>query len=160
MFLASKAASVGIVFILLTTGISGPRPTPLAPRANLTNKVPAVGHRDDVETMQQMRNEGYNRWEVDGVFGLRTRASISGFQKADNLPATGQFNTETASKLGVSPEDRTATRNETTKGKPSAYIEWTKDSRRTMTPRRAVKPVAAHPRDREKTPAEDENHPP
>ena len=35
MFLANKAAWAGVVFIFLATGISGPRPTPLASGANL-----------------------------------------------------------------------------------------------------------------------------
>jgi len=42
MFLASKAAWAGVVFIFLATGISGPRPTPLASGAN-SKEVPAVG---------------------------------------------------------------------------------------------------------------------
>jgi peptidoglycan hydrolase-like protein with peptidoglycan-binding domain len=79
MFLAGKAAWAGIVFILLTPGISGPAPTPLASGA----KVPAIGHSNDVKKMQQtLRDKGNYRGEVDGVFGLRTRASIRGFQKA------------------------------------------------------------------------------
>jgi hypothetical protein len=49
MFLASKAAWAGIVFILLTTGISGPRSTLLASEANLSKEVPAVEHRNDVK---------------------------------------------------------------------------------------------------------------
>ena len=161
MFLASKAASVGIVLILLATGISGPRPTPLAPRANLTKKVPAVDHRNDVETMQQMRNEGYNRGDVDGIFGLRTWASIRGFQKAENLPVTGQLDPQTAAKLGVRPEGRAESRYETTKGKPSAGIKWAKGSgRKSKTLRKAVKTVAAPERAREKTlQAENDNRP-
>jgi peptidoglycan hydrolase-like protein with peptidoglycan-binding domain len=144
MFLAGKAAWAGIVFILLTTGISGPRPTPLAPGANLSKEVPAIGHRNDVKKMQQtLRDKGHYRGEVDGVFGLRTRASIRGFQKAENLPVTGELNTQTAGELGVSPEGREETGSETTKGKPSAYIEWGKGSARTSKTLRKVKPVAA-----------------
>jgi peptidoglycan hydrolase-like protein with peptidoglycan-binding domain len=97
MFLASKAASAGIVFILLATGISGPRPTLLNSTANLSKEVPAVGHRNDVKAMQEsLHKKGHYQGEIDGVFGLRTRASIRGFQKAENLPVTGQLNTETA----------------------------------------------------------------
>jgi hypothetical protein len=124
MFLASKAAWVGIVFILLTMRISGPRPAPLALGANLSKEVPALGHRNDLKTMQQtLRSKGYYRGEVDGVFGLRTRASIRGFQHAENLPVTGQLDAQTAGKLGVSPEGREETDRETTEGKPSAGIK-------------------------------------
>jgi peptidoglycan hydrolase-like protein with peptidoglycan-binding domain len=145
MFLASKAALAGIVFILLTTGISGPRPTPLASGANLSKEVPAVGHRNDVKKMQQtLRGSEHYRGKVDGVFGLRTGASIRGFQKAENLPVTGQPDTLTAEKLGVRPEGREETRYEATKGKPSAGIKWAKSSGRTSkTLRQAVKTVAA-----------------
>ena len=92
MLLAGKAACSGIVFILLTIGVSGPRPTPLALGANLPKEVPAVRNRNDVRKMQQtLQDKGHYRGEVDGIFGLRTRASIRGFQKAENLPVTGQM---------------------------------------------------------------------
>jgi peptidoglycan hydrolase-like protein with peptidoglycan-binding domain len=165
MFLASKAAWAGIVFILLTTGVSGPRPTPLALGANLTKEVPAVGERNDVKKMQQtLRGKGHYRGEVDGVFGLRTRASIRGFQKAENLPVTGQLDTQTAGELGVRPEAREETGYGTTKGKPSAGIKWAKGSGRTSKPiRNAVKTVATPEGGRgasEKTlQADNDNHP-
>ena len=104
MSLAGKAAGAGIVFLALTTVISGrPHPTPPPSGANLINEAPPVGQRNDVTKMQEnLRGKGYYRGEVDGVFGLRTRASIRGFQKAENLPVTGQLDTRTAGKLGVS----------------------------------------------------------
>ena len=107
MFLATKAAWAGIVFILLTTGISRPRATPLASVANVSKEVPAAWNWNDVKKMQQiLRDKGHYRGEVDGVFGLRTWASIRGFQKAENLPVTGQLDPQTAAKLGVRPEGR------------------------------------------------------
>jgi len=73
MFLASKAAWAGIVFILVTTGILKPPPTPLGSGANVSKEVPAAGNRNDVKKMQQiLRDEGgHYRGEVDGVSGLR-----------------------------------------------------------------------------------------
>jgi peptidoglycan hydrolase-like protein with peptidoglycan-binding domain len=140
MFLAGKTAWAGMVFLLLTTGISGPRRPPLASGANLSKEVPAVGHRNDVKKVQEtLRNKGHYRGEVDGVFGLRTRASIRGFQKAENLPVTGQLDAQTAGRLGVIPEGREETGYETTQGKPSAGIKWTEGSGRTSKPPR--KPV-------------------
>jgi len=146
MFLASRAAWAGIVFVLLTTGISGPHRPPLAAGANLTNLVPAVGHGNDVMKMQQtLRDKGHYRGDVDGVFGLRTRASIRGFQKAENLPATGELDTQTADKLGVTPEVRGKTAYRTTRDKPSAGIKWSQGSRRAnKTPRKPVKKSAAN----------------
>jgi len=165
MFLASKAAFGGIVFLLLTAGISAPRPTPLASGANLDKEVPSLGHRSDVTKIQQtLQGKGHYRGKVDGVFGLRTQASIRGFQKAENLPVTGQLDTQTAGKLGVRPEGRQDTGYETTKGKPSAGIKWANGSGRTSkTLRKAAKTVTAPESgrgDREKAiQPENDNHP-
>jgi peptidoglycan hydrolase-like protein with peptidoglycan-binding domain len=127
MFLASKAAWAGVVFILLTTGISGPRLTPLASEGNLGKEEPGVGDRDDVKKVQEtLRDKGHYRGKVDGIFGLRTPASIRAYQKAGNLPITGQVDTRTADGLGVRPEGREKIGNEPTKGKPSAGIKWVK----------------------------------
>jgi peptidoglycan hydrolase-like protein with peptidoglycan-binding domain len=161
MFLASKAAWAGMVFIMLTTGISGPRPTPLASGGNLGKEVPAVRPRNDVKKMQgTLQDKGHYRGKVDGVFGLRTRASIRAYQKAENLPATGQLDTQTAGKLGVRAEK---TGYETTQGKPSAGIKWAKGSGRTSKTLRKLNTVAAPESSRgdgEKTlQAENDNHP-
>jgi hypothetical protein len=135
MFLAGKAAYAGIVFLLLTTWISGPRPTPDASRAtlskDLSREVPGHAHPNDVSEMQQtLRGKGHYRGKVDGVFGLRTRAGIRAYQKAENLPVTGQFDTQTAGKLGLQPEDREKTGSAAAHDKPSAGIEWARGSRR------------------------------
>ena len=145
MLLAGKAACSGIVLILLTIGVSGPRSTPLALGTNLPKEVPAVRNRNDVRTMQQtLQDKGHYRGEVDGVFGLRTRASIRGFQKAENLTVTGQLDTQTANKLGVKPEGREKAGDETTQeGKPSAGIKSATGSGRTRKPLwKAAKTVA------------------
>jgi peptidoglycan hydrolase-like protein with peptidoglycan-binding domain len=165
MLLNGKAAWAGIVFILLTTGISGPRLTPLAAEANLSEEGPVVRNRNDVKKMQQtLQGKGHYRGEVDGVVGLRTRASIRGFQKAENLPVTGQLDTLTAGRLGVTPEGQEETGGEATKGKPSAGIKWAKGSGRSSKPlRKAVKTVVAPGSGRaarENTlQAENDNHP-
>jgi peptidoglycan hydrolase-like protein with peptidoglycan-binding domain len=144
MILAAKAASAAIVFLLLATSISGPRPSPLVSGRDLSKEVPAVWYGNDVKKMQQtLQDKGQYRGEVDGVFGLRTRASIRGFQKAENLPVTGQLDAQTAGKLGVTPEVREETGYETPQDKPSAGIKWTKGSRRTSkTLRKPVKRLA------------------
>jgi peptidoglycan hydrolase-like protein with peptidoglycan-binding domain len=161
MFLASKAACAGIVFLLLATGISAPHPTPIASDPNLRNEVPAVGHGNDVRKMQQtLRDQGHYRGDIDGVFGLRTQAGIRGFQKAENLPATGQLDSQTAGKLGVTPEDRDKTGSQSAQAKPSAAIQRVRISHRTRkTSRKAVNPVADPENSREKTlQAENEKH--
>jgi peptidoglycan hydrolase-like protein with peptidoglycan-binding domain len=132
MFLAGKVVWAGIVFMLLTTRISGPRTTPLASEANLGKNAPAVWHQNEIKKVQEtLRAKGQYRGQVDGVFGLRTRASIRAYQKAENLPITGQVDAGTAAKLGVRPEGREDSGYQIAKGKPSAYKEWTKGSRQT-----------------------------
>ena len=145
MLLASKAACAGIIFVVLATGISEPLPTPLPSGSSLGKEVPGLAHPNDVIKMQQtLQDKGHYRGKVDGVFGLRTRASIRGFQKAENLPVTGQLDTQTAGKLGVRPEVREEIGYNTAQGKPSAGISWAEGSRRTgRTLRKAVKRAAA-----------------
>lgn len=140
MVLASKVAGSGIVCLLLMLGISGPRPTPLASEANVGKEVPTVVQRNDVRKIQEaLQSKGQYEGKVDGVFGLRTRASIRGFQKAEDLPVTEQLDTQTAGRLGVRPEGREGTGYEVTQSKPSAGIKWNKDSRRrSKTLRKAV----------------------
>ena len=80
---------------------------------------------------QTLQDKGHYRGKADGVFGLRTRASIRAYQKAENLPVTGQLDNETAGKLGVTPEVREEIGYETTHGKPSAGMRWAEGSRGT-----------------------------
>jgi putative peptidoglycan binding protein len=129
MFLASKVAWAGIAFLLLATGISGPRTTPLTSGVDLSNEWPAVPHPNDVMSMQQtLLDKGHYRGKVDGVFGLRTRASIRAYQKAESLPVTGYLDKETAGRLGVGPEVRQEARFVTTQDKPPAGTKWAKGS--------------------------------
>jgi hypothetical protein len=131
MFFASKIICSGIVLLLMTPWTSGPHPVPLDPGTRLSSEVPVETDWDDVKGMQQtLQDEGHYRGKIDGVIGLRTRASIRGFQKAESLPITGQLDVRTAGKLGVRPESRADTGDETTQDKPSAGITWAEGSRR------------------------------
>ena len=131
MLLANKAAWAGIAFLLLTTGISGSPRTTLAPGSNLSEEVSSVGRRPAVSEMQEaLRNKGHYRGQIDGVFGLRTRASIRAYQKAENLPVTGNLNKETAGRLGVRPEVRAERGFDTTQNKPPAGTQRAKGSGR------------------------------
>ncbi|MGA2424722.1 MAG: peptidoglycan-binding domain-containing protein [Terriglobales bacterium] len=144
MFLASKAAWAGIALLMLTWGISRPRRTPIAPGANVSKEVPTVVQRNDVKKIQEaLQGNGQYGAKVDGVFGLRTRASIRGFQKTENLPVTGQLDAETASKLGVQPEGREQLGPKAAQGKPSAGIKWDAASRRTS--KRLLKVAKSRP---------------
>jgi peptidoglycan hydrolase-like protein with peptidoglycan-binding domain len=151
MTLASKVVCAGIaVLLLLTMGISGARPTPVTSRPDLTNEVPPVADTNNTSTnntskMQQiLQDEGHYRGKVDGVVGLRTRASIRGFQKVENLPVTGELDVQTAGKLGVRPEVREAKGYETPLDKPSAGVKLSDRSRRrSNTPRMPVRKLAS-----------------
>jgi hypothetical protein len=131
MLVVAKVVCSGIVFLLMTPWISGPPPTPVDSGINLSSEVPRETYWKDVKEMQQtLQDEGHYHGKIDGVFGLRTRASIREFQKAENLPVTGQLDVQTASKLGVRPESREDTGYDSTQDKPSAGIEWARGSRR------------------------------
>ncbi len=144
MFFASKIACSGIVFLLMTPWISGPRTTSLTLKPDLSNEVPLVADTNNVSKLQQiLQDEGHYRGRIDGVVGLRTRASIRGFQEAENLPITGELDVQTAGKLGVRPEAREAAGYETPRNKPSAGIKLSNRSLRIgKTQRMPVKKLA------------------
>jgi peptidoglycan hydrolase-like protein with peptidoglycan-binding domain len=161
MFLASKIEWAGIVLTLLTTAIL----VQGFPRSAAASDSPQEGvgvfvMNSEITKMQEaLRDRGHYRGKVDGVFGLRTRAGIRAYQKAENFPVTGQVDKRTADGLGVRPEstwknsqsaerevgqDRNRSGSEIERGKPSANINWTNGSRRTSkTLRKPVKTVAA-----------------
>ena len=143
MLLAGKAVGAGITFLLLTIGTSGTRPTTFPSGPSLSQGVPRWEFPNDVRKMQQtLQDKGHYRGEVDGVFGLRTRASIRGFQKAEHLPVTGQLDASTAAKLAVRLEVREEGGYETAQAKPSAGIKWSPGSGRTSkTLRKPVKRI-------------------
>jgi hypothetical protein len=148
MLFESKIGWAGLVFILLTTGISGPRRTAIAGTHESTGistsrvqDTKATVHESIDQQMQQsLSNNGHYRGKVDGVVGLRTRASIRAYQRAEKLPITGVLDVQTASRLGVvgGPEPNVSTianggalgvdidksGRETGQLKPSAGIEW------------------------------------
>jgi len=155
MLYAGKVGCVGVVFLSVTTWISGPGLTPPASSGSLNRQAAEDQHWSDVngaknsdavrQMQQTLQNEGHYRGKIDGTLGLRTRASLRGFQRAENLPVTGQLDVQTAGKLGVTAEVRTETSHETTKEKPSAGIKWTKDSRRPSKTRRLAVKRSATP---------------
>lgn len=140
MLLANKAAWAGFASLLLMTGISGSPGATRASESNLSKEVSSVGHRAAVNELQEaLRNKGHYRGQIDGVLGLRTRASIRAYQKAENLPVTGNLDKETAGRLGVRPEVREERGFDTTQNKPPAGTKWAKGSGRARkTPQKPV----------------------
>ena len=104
MFLASKIVWAGIACILLAMGVLGLSTKSFALEISLS-KEELAAHANNLKQMQQtLHDKGHYRGKVDGAFGLRTRASIRAYQKAENLPITGQVDFRTADRLGVRPE--------------------------------------------------------
>ena len=148
MFLASKLGWAGMALALLTTGIlvTGFPRRPTKPDSN-QERVETFVIKNEIMKMQEtLHAKGYYQGKADGIFGLRTRASIRAFQKAEKLPFTGQVDTWTASRLGIRPEStwgnsESAGREvgyrsdgavgEAAKVKPSPYKEWAKGSGQT-----------------------------
>jgi peptidoglycan hydrolase-like protein with peptidoglycan-binding domain len=162
MFLASKIGWARVAFALLTTTAMLVPGFPRSAAGSDSSKegVTAFVVKNEIKKMQEiLRNRGHYRGNVDGVFGLRTRASIRAYQKAENLPISGQVDTRTADRLGIRPEltwgDFQSTGRKVGHGsdrvggeikiaKPSAGIKWAKGSGRiSKTPRHGVKTVAA-----------------
>jgi peptidoglycan hydrolase-like protein with peptidoglycan-binding domain len=126
---------------------------------------------------QSLSDKGHYRGKVDGAIGLRTRASIRAYQKAQNLRITGQVDTRTADGLGVRPESNWgSSRNagpevgtlatygsEITQAKPSAGIKWANGrGRASKKPRKEVPKAPAIEDNRQdgadKPPAESGSH--
>lgn len=106
MFLASKTKWAGIAITLLTTGmlVQG-FPRSASGSDSNTEEGTVFVVKNEIKKLQEtLRDKGHYSGKVDGVFGLRTRASIRTYQKAENLPITGQVDTRTAAGLGVRPE--------------------------------------------------------
>jgi hypothetical protein len=104
MFLAGRAAGAGIVFLLLTTVISGrPAPTPPLSGANLGKEVPPVVQRNDVRKMQKAprcflflwpKPLPYKRRIVQGEIRISRYLSQRSFLwllKVVNLPVTASI---------------------------------------------------------------------
>lgn len=109
MFLVSRTVEIGIVCVLLMSGMFVASLPSFAAVSEPGQEALVVVHQNDVKKMQQaLHDRGLYRGKVDGVVGLRTRASIRTFQKAENLPTTGQLDSRTASKLGIKPESRSS----------------------------------------------------
>jgi peptidoglycan hydrolase-like protein with peptidoglycan-binding domain len=102
MFLASRTVGTGIVLALLTTGTLVLSLTALASGSDLRKEAPAPVQTNDVTRIQKaLQDRGYYHEKIDGVMGLHTRASIREFQRAEELPVTGETDLHTAKRLGV-----------------------------------------------------------
>ncbi|MGA8154039.1 MAG: peptidoglycan-binding domain-containing protein [Terriglobales bacterium] len=157
MFLARKIGWTGLALTLLIAGFFVQEsPRSVAGSDSGRERSEAFFVKDETKKMQEtLHNKGHDPGIVDGVFGLRTRTSIREYQKAENLPATGQVDRRTADGLGVRPEATWANSEndgrtvgygggELKTDKPSAGIPWSeggphKASRKRVSRATAVK---------------------
>jgi len=95
-----------MAFTLLATGILVQRlPRSAAGSGSNNEQGAAFVIRNEIRKMQQtLDDKGYYGGKVDGIFGLMTRDSIRAYQKAHDLPITGEVDARTADGLGVRPE--------------------------------------------------------
>lgn len=138
MCLMSKVACAGIAFTLVTTAMLVQGLPRTAAGFDSNEEGVTAAHQSEIKKMQEtLRNKGHYRGKIDGVIGLRTRASIRAYQRAENLPITGLADFRTANGLGVRSEPPRGNSNgerrnagqrsdgdssEIKKGKPSAGI--------------------------------------
>src|ERR1700686_5126418 len=105
MFLAKRIRWAGIAFTFLATGMVTGLPRSAAGSDFKKEGVAAFIIEKQITKMQEtLRDNGYSLGKVDGLFGLRTRASIRAYQKAENFPISGEVDSRTAGGLGISPE--------------------------------------------------------
>jgi peptidoglycan hydrolase-like protein with peptidoglycan-binding domain len=152
--LLAKVACTSIALMLLATGPPATHLNPVSPENKEARDIATIPQFLDVKaTQQQLSDKGHYRGKVDGVLGLRTRASIRGFQKDENLRVTGQLDVQTASRLGVPAEQRVEIVPDPNISKPSARIKWGQDprreGRRPRKPNKAINSPTATPTRRE-----------
>lgn len=160
MLIANKIVWAGIACTLLTTGmlVQGFPPSSAGSDSNTEGVAVFVVENEIKKVQETLLGKGYYGGKVDGVFGLRTRASIRAYQQAESLPMTGQIDTQTAAGLGVRPESnwdnsRNSERQgghtssdilvgEPKRAKPSAGIRRTGDRTRTTSRREISRAIA------------------
>jgi hyperosmotically inducible protein len=63
------------------------------------------GEQDRVRRVQEaLKDKGHDPGQIDGVLGPQTQQALREFQKAENLPATGQLDGQTVVRLGLAGE--------------------------------------------------------
>lgn len=74
------------------------------------NAIVAQAYSYDTKTIQQkLKNWGYYKGSVDGVYGAKTREAVKAFQRKNGLTADGVVGPATAKAMGISSTSTTTT---------------------------------------------------
>jgi len=77
---------------------------------------PAVTYKKDatvelsageiMKVQTALNSSGFHPGPIDGIYGVRTRAAMQGFQEANNLAGDGQVTFRALTKLGIVAEEQ------------------------------------------------------
>jgi peptidoglycan hydrolase-like protein with peptidoglycan-binding domain len=71
------------------------------PRPGDTSSTPTANVDQVREIQEALKAKGHDPGPVDGTMGAETLEALRAFQKSQDLPVTGQLDSETIDKLGV-----------------------------------------------------------
>jgi hypothetical protein len=63
----------------------------------------ALKKPDIMRVQESLHEKGYYNGSIDGIIGPMTRKALREYQKAENLPISGQLDVQTVTQLGVTP---------------------------------------------------------
>jgi peptidoglycan hydrolase-like protein with peptidoglycan-binding domain len=73
---------------------------PAAPGSKQTNAGHAISQKEKIKQAQQaLKDDGFYKGRVDGVWGHGSRQALMQFQRRNNLPATGRLDSNTFAAL-------------------------------------------------------------
>lgn len=70
-------------------------------RPSTTADTPSTARADVRAAQEKLTDKGYDPGPIDGIWGSRTAAVVSQYQRKENLTVTGRLDAETLGKLGV-----------------------------------------------------------
>ncbi len=90
-----------VLAAFLASGMLAAAPA-FAQPAQQQETVPVQMSSQKVTNVQQtLKQQGLYNGPVDGNWGPETQTAVKDFQKKENLPATGELDAQTMSKLGI-----------------------------------------------------------
>ena len=66
-----------------------------------TSEGPGARHQDVRAAQQALKDKGHDPGMIDGRMGVRTRAAVNDYQRAEGLTVTGRLDDDTRAGLGV-----------------------------------------------------------